>query len=133
MNKLPVRGQGGFTLIEVLVVCTILGVLASIAVPKFTNSVAMANTAKIQADLEAIDTAAALYEMETGAAPASVAALADYIKDAASLKPPTGKCRLKDGTVENINATEYTLQTVSGSTEVRAYCGNWTSASFGKQ
>ena len=42
--------EGGFTLIGMLVAVAIIGVLAMIAVPKFTNAITSANTAKVQAD-----------------------------------------------------------------------------------
>lgn len=49
--------QKGFTLVELMVVIAILGVLAAIAIPKFSESTAAANTAKIQADLRTIESA----------------------------------------------------------------------------
>ena len=47
----------GFTLIELLVVVVIVGILASIAIPKFTNTKAKAVLASMKADLRNLVTA----------------------------------------------------------------------------
>ena len=132
------RNQQGFTLIEVLVVCTMLGILAAIAVPKFTNSLAMANTAKLQTDLQTLDAAIVMYQMENGKDPAAVSDLADYVTDIDRRKPPVGKCRLKDGKTVEIKDTAYSLKDVSGAkdntetVQKRAVCDDMTAGYFGK-
>jgi type IV pilus assembly protein PilA len=45
------RGQEGFTLIELLIVTVIIGVLAAIAIPKFTNTKEKALVAAMKSDL----------------------------------------------------------------------------------
>ena len=85
-------GQQGFTMLEVLITVTILGILATFAVPRFANATTLANTAKVASDLQTLDAAIAIYEMENGKPPGELSDLADYINDAESLKPPKGKC-----------------------------------------
>lgn len=92
--------QRGFATLEVILMVMVIGILASIAVPRFTSVTAAANTAKIQADLSTIDTAIAVYYMQGGKADSlsSLSDLSDYLNDADKLKPPTGKAYYKDGT-----------------------------------
>ena len=49
--------QRGFATLEVILMVMVIGILASIAVPRFNAVTTAANTAKIQADLSTIDTA----------------------------------------------------------------------------
>ncbi len=49
--------QRGFTLIELLIVVVIVGILASIAIPKFANTKQKAYVAQMKADLRNLATA----------------------------------------------------------------------------
>jgi prepilin-type N-terminal cleavage/methylation domain-containing protein len=55
------RGPTGFTLIELLIVVVIIGVLASIAVPKFSNSKEKSYLATMRSDLRNIAVAEEAY------------------------------------------------------------------------
>ena len=119
--------QRGFATLEVILMVMVIGILASIAVPRFTSVTTSANTAKIQADLSTIDTAIAIYVMENGTTTApSLGAngtLKDYIQDIGNVKPPTGQAYV-NGKAKDIpaNATyEITnTSTTDGKTEYRA-------------
>ena len=120
--------QRGFATLEVILMIMVIGILASIAVPRFTSVTTAANTAKIQSDLTTIDTAIAIYYMEHGTYPTgAITVLSDYIQGADKLKPPSGKAYI-DGT-EGTVADTYTLQSFSSgtgtaaTTETRAVCG----------
>jgi type IV pilus assembly protein PilA len=58
------RSRRGFTLIELLVVVVIIGVLAAIAVPKFTSTKGKANAASLKSDLRNLATAQEAYFYE---------------------------------------------------------------------
>lgn len=65
----------GFTLVELLVVISIIGILSAIAIPKFTDATKTARGAKIQADLRTIDSAIQIYYASAGSYPAAVLTL----------------------------------------------------------
>ena len=91
-----ILSQKGFTMIEVVVVCAMLGILAAIAVPKLTSSIDLANTAKVKTDLQTLDAAIVMYEAENGATPDTLDDLKDYVVDIDNLAPPKGTCYMKD-------------------------------------
>ena len=101
--------QRGFTLLEMLIVISIVGVLAAVAVPRFTNAVALANTARIQSDLQVLNAAVVMYQTEKGTNPKEIKDLGDYVLDIDNVKPPKGECRLKDGKSLTVTATSYGL------------------------
>jgi general secretion pathway protein G len=82
--KVP-KGQGGFTLIEILVVVVILGILASIIVPKIMKRPEEARRTKAKMDIKAIETALNLYRLDNGVYPSTEQGL-----DALVTKPTTG-------------------------------------------
>lgn len=104
------RKEQGFSMLELLVYVGIVGLIVSFAVPKYTNAIAMANTAKIQSDLQTLDAAITMYQLQTGSNPSNITTdLAEYVAHADKLKPPTGKCILKSDGVTEISAEEYTI------------------------
>ena len=128
--------QAGFSLIGVLVALAIIGLMAAVAVPRFTSTIMTANTAKVQSDLTTLDAAIAVYELEKGYAPAKIEDLADYVNDLNSLKPPKGDCRLKEGKTITLKAADtYSLRkrTEDGIGGVRAICADHTAGEFGHE
>ena len=114
--------QKGFATLEVILMVMVIGILASIAVPRLSAMTTAANTAKIQADLSTIDTAVAIYIMEKGTkatAPTTVSDLSDYLQDADNIKPPTGKAYI-NGTAKGIQATAYAIGKAEGEDDYRA-------------
>ncbi len=95
--------QRGFATLEVILMIVVIGILATVAVPRFTDVTTKANTAKIQSDLTTIDTAIQIYYMEKGEYPADIKALVDgnYLMDTPT--PPTGYAYVK--TTENSTTT----------------------------
>ncbi|MGE1066318.1 type II secretion system protein G (GspG) [Megasphaera paucivorans] len=73
-QKKPLKN--GFSLLELLICISIMLVLATVAVPKFTSAGKTAKIAKIQTDIRTISNTAALYEAENGKFPETVEILA---------------------------------------------------------
>jgi general secretion pathway protein G len=66
------RREGGFTLIELVVVMAIIAILASLAVPIFTSQIQKAKEAVLQEDLHVMRNAIDAYTMDKGKAPQSL-------------------------------------------------------------
>jgi general secretion pathway protein G len=79
------KGQGGFTLIEILVVVVILGILASIIIPKIMTRPEEAKRIKAKMDIKAIETALNLYRLDNDVYPSTEQGL-----EALVTKPTTG-------------------------------------------
>lgn len=104
------KNEHGFSMLELLVYIGIVGVIAAFAVPRYTNTMAMANTAKIQSDLQTLDAAITMYQLQNGTNPSDLAGdLGEYVAHLDKLSPPTGKCLLKEEGIVEITATEYVL------------------------
>jgi general secretion pathway protein G len=73
---------GGFTLIELVIVMTVIGLLASIAIPSYVNSVRRAREAVLREDLHTLRSAIDSYTVDKEQAPQSLDDLvqAGYLK-----------------------------------------------------
>ncbi len=78
------KNQKGFSLIEIMVVVVILGILASIVVPKIISRPDEARVVKAKQDVLAIQNALDLYKLDNGMYPTTEQGLA-----ALSTKPTT--------------------------------------------
>jgi general secretion pathway protein G len=75
-------GESGFTLVELMIVMTIIGILAAIAIPDYIKSVKRANEAVLREDLYTMRTAIDSYTVDKEKAPQSLDDLvqAGYLK-----------------------------------------------------
>ena len=96
--KKRMSNRKGFTLVELLVVVAIIGILAAIAVPRFTDATTAAKKAKIQADLRTIDSAIMIYYAANSQYPTNLATLSG-VQLAATPKEPSGAIKINGTTV----------------------------------
>jgi general secretion pathway protein G len=78
----PKRVESGFTLIELIIVMTIIGLLAAIAIPSYINSVRKAREAVLREDLHTLRSAIDSYTVDKEQAPQGLDDLvqAGYLK-----------------------------------------------------
>lgn len=136
MNK-----QSGFSLIEIMVVVVILGILASIVVPKIINRPDEARIVKAKQDVSAIQNALDLYKLDNGTYPTTDQGLAalvvkpesnpipqDWKQYLKSLpKDPWGRdyLYLNPGQHSEIDIFTLGADGQEGGTGVNAEIGNW--------
>jgi general secretion pathway protein G len=93
--------QGGFTLLEILVVLAIIGLIAAIAAPQVFKSLGGAKSDSAKVQIEALSTGIDLYRLEVGTLPPDLDALVErpsgeerwngpYLRKAAVPKDPWG-------------------------------------------
>ncbi len=63
------RVRQGFTLIEILIVVVILGILAAIVIPQFTDAAGEASRSNLQSQLQTIRSQIELYNVQNPATP----------------------------------------------------------------
>ena len=124
-----ISNEKGFATLEVILMITVLGILAAVAVPRFSAITTSANTAKVQSDLSTLDTAIGLYQMDNGKAPTQISDLNTYVQDADKLKAPKGKVYV-NGTEKDLSGSDYGITDEDGN--YRATLGGNTSDKFTK-
>lgn len=101
-----------------------------VAIPKFTNTINLANTTKIQSDLRMLNTSITLYQAQNGKYPSNLTTdMKDYIADIDNLKPPSGSCILHDGKTLEITDKAYTLS----ADKTEALCQGLPLKDFGRK
>ena len=73
------RGRQGFTLVEMMVVVVIIGLLAAFIVPRVMGRVDDARLTKARGDLQTIETALAMYRLDTARYPSASQGLAALV------------------------------------------------------
>ena len=137
--------QGGFSLIEILVVLVIMGLLISVVAPMVLNRADEARIQKVHADFKSIETALKIYRLDNYNYPTTEQGLQALIKPS-SLSPqprnfkedgylaevpmdPWGRPYLYLSPGENSQVDIYTLGAdgISGGDDQSTDIGNWES------
>lgn len=137
--------QGGFSLVEILVVLVIMGLLISVVAPTVLNQADDARVQKVYADFKAIETALKIYRLDNYVYPTSEQGL-EALVEPSTLDPeprnfkkggylaeapldPWGRPYLYLSPGENGEFDLYTLGAdgLSGGEDQNADIGNWKS------
>lgn len=135
------RQDGGFTLLELLVVLVILGLLAAVAAPQLLRYLGVAKSDAARIQIQNIETVLDLYKLETGRYPSSQEGLlalwerpatsrswnGPYVKRREMLADPWGQVFLYQYPGRNHEYDLYTLgadHAAGGEGEARDV-GNW--------
>jgi general secretion pathway protein G len=83
------RKQQGFTLLEIMLVVSIIVIILGVAISKLGNTTAIAKTMRVQADLQAIKTQLQLYESMNGFYPSTEQGLQALVSQPSNDPRPT--------------------------------------------
>src|SRR6266705_802337 len=83
------RKQQGFTLLEIMLVVSIIVIILGVAISKLGNTTAIAKTMRVQADLQAIKTQLQLYESMNGFYPSTEQGLQALVTQPSNDPHPT--------------------------------------------
>jgi general secretion pathway protein G len=136
------KKQSGFSLIEIMVVVVILGILASIVVPKIMSRPDEARVVKAKQDILAIQNALDLYKLDNGVYPTTDQGLSALVtKPTTQPEPRDWKLYLKrlptdpwgreymylnPGEHGDIDIFTYGAEGQPGGKGINAEIGNWT-------
>ena len=83
--------QGGFTLIEIMVVVVILGILAAVVVPRIMSRPDEARIVKARSDIQSLETALNLYRLDNYTYPTTDQGLQALVEKPVSPEPQNWK------------------------------------------
>lgn len=100
MNARKRMAQQGFTLVEILIVVVILGILAAIVIPQFTNASESARASSLQSQLQTIRSQLELFQVQhMGAYPDLVT---NQWPEMTAASEPTSTYALGDGSGNDV-------------------------------
>ncbi|MHA6639731.1 type II secretion system major pseudopilin GspG [Stutzerimonas frequens] len=141
--KLQRRTQGGFTLIEIMVVVVILGILAALVVPQVMSRPDQAKVTVAKGDIKAIAAALDMYKLDNFAYPSTQQGLDALVKKPSGSPQPKNWNRdgylkrlpkdpwgndyqyLSPGTQGQFDLYSFGADGKPGGSELNADIGNW--------
>lgn len=130
-QKINKMKQSGFTLIEIMVVVVIIGILASVVVPRIMDNPDKARVAKAKNDIRALESALDLYRLDNYTYPTTDEGL-DALITAPSSAPANWK---QGGYIKKLNndpwGNDYLYDNVDGGIVIYTYGADGASGGEG--
>jgi general secretion pathway protein G len=127
------KSKRGFTLVEILIVVVILGILAAIVIPQFTNASTEAKLSSLKSDLQTVRSQIELYKIQhDDSAPTAANFTAQMtVQDANGFGPylqkvPTNPFSGGNSVTADGSGGDWKLETASGVTTFTAADGGST-------
>ena len=91
-TRIANRARRAFTLIEILIVVVILGILAAIVIPQFSEASDDANASAVRSTLQTVRAQVQLYNFKEGDFPDSIATMVseNYLQQDPATNAPAG-------------------------------------------
>lgn len=130
-KKINKMKQSGFTLIEIMVVVVIIGILASVVVPRIMDNPDKARVAKAKNDIRALESAMDLYRLDNYTYPST-----DEGLEALVTPPSSAPANWKQGGyIKKLNndpwGNDYLYDNVDGEIEIYTYGADGASGGEG--
>jgi general secretion pathway protein G len=128
-SRAPRHSEQGFTLLELMIVMVVIGLLAAIAIPSYTNNIRNAKEAVLKEDLHTMRTAIDSYTVDKQKAPESLDDLvqAGYLKSM-PVDPFTKRSDTwipsQDDTLSTIDQTQSGIDDVHSGAQLTASDGS---------
>jgi general secretion pathway protein G len=115
------RAAAGFTLVEVMVVLVILGILATMVIPKIMSRPEQARLVKVKQDILAIQSMLDLYKLDNGNYPSTDQGLSALVTQPTT--PPTPRHWKSDGYLQEVPIDPWGLayQYINDNEKVRLF------------
>jgi general secretion pathway protein G len=125
------QAKRGFTLVEILIVVVILGILAAIVIPQFTQASTEAKTNSLASDLQTLRSQIELYKVQHNDTPPALATFNSEMVYCTDISGTASTSKARDAThqygpyLENVPANPFNnLNTLGASTAAAPLADN---------